>query len=123
MALSPVNQRDLLIYNHQLSSFSYPTFTLPVILWVAQEAEERVDVKRDAAGVAEKRTLFTRARVVLYGSRKSISASPLSVACGYQIDARVPFTDQNSYHWRYSKCLSEDTHEIRFAGKNNLLLE
>lgn len=55
MALSQINQRDLLMYNQQLSSFSYPTFPLPMILWVAQEAEERGDDERDDAGVVEKK--------------------------------------------------------------------
>lgn len=88
MALSQINQRDLLIYNQQLSSFSYPTFPLLVILRVAQEAEEKGDDGRDDAGIVEKgKTLFMRARVILSGSRKSISASPLSVTCVHQIDS------------------------------------
>lgn len=87
MAFRPINQKDLLIYNQQLSFFSYPIFAPSVILWVAEEAEERGDDKRDDAGVAEKRkTLSMRAGVILSGSRKSISASLLSVTCVCQID-------------------------------------
>lgn len=36
-----INQRDLIIYNQDLSSFLYPFFLFPMILWEAQGAEER----------------------------------------------------------------------------------
>lgn len=104
MAFRPISQRDLLIYNQQLSFFSYPIFAPSVILWVAEEAEERGDDKRDGAGVAEKRkTLSMRAGVILSGSRKSISASLISVTCVCQIDVRVPFADRSNYHLHYCK--------------------
>lgn len=93
IAFKQINQRDLIICNEELlSSFLYPFFLFLMILWEAQGTEERGYNEKDDAGfVGKGETLFTSARVILSGSRKSISASLCNLCLS--TDSRVLFTD------------------------------
>lgn len=59
IAFKQINQRDLIINSQELSSFLYPSFLFPVILWVAQGAEDRGCNEKDDVDLLERDKHFS----------------------------------------------------------------